>query len=86
MITSRRFSVSSIKIMAVGFAASSIFAMAIPAFAHAASYAFVNQSNDVSFVIASDPMSALANALNIAFHSGVMLLTNQNSGIVGSSL
>lgn len=83
MTTSNRFSV---KLIAAGFVASSVFAMTLPALAHAATYAYVNQTGDVSTVTANDWMTAIATAFQIDVHSGVMLLTNQNGGIVGTTI
>jgi hypothetical protein len=46
----------------------------------------VNTSQEVSIVTADTWMAALTNALNIDEHSGVLLLTTQNSGIVGKKI
>lgn len=76
MTSSNRFSLASARLVLVaGLAVSGILVMALPA--HAATYAYVNTSGDVSMVNANDPVSAMATALNIAIHSGVMLLTAQ---------
>jgi hypothetical protein len=74
------------RLIAASIAVSSILAMTTPAFAHAATYAFVNTSQEVSIVTADTWMAALTNALNIDEHSGVLLLTTQNSGIVGKKI
>ena len=55
----------------------------IPAHAQAATYAFVNNSGEVSIVSADSPAQALATAFNISIHSGVMLLQSQLDAIVG---
>lgn len=64
-------------------AMSALFAVAVPHQAHAATYAFVNNSGEVSIVSANSPTEALANAFNISIHSGVMLLQSQLDAIVG---
>ncbi|MFM2330685.1 MAG: hypothetical protein RLZZ26_192 [Candidatus Parcubacteria bacterium] len=74
------------RLIAAAVTASSILAMTAPAFAHAATYAFVNSSQEVSTVTADNWMAALTNALNIDEHSGVLLLTAQNASIVGKSM
>lgn len=86
MITTNRFSIVSVKFIAASIAISAVFAMALPTMTHAATYAFVNTSGNIASVTANDWMSAIANALNIHVHSGVILLTSQNSGMVGTSL
>jgi len=58
----------------------------LPALAAAATYAYVNQSGEVSIVTANDPTTAIATAPNIDEHSGVMLLTNPSDGIVGDKV
>lgn len=60
-----------------------IMMTSIPAHAQAATYAFVNNSGEVSIVAASSPTEALATAFNISVHSGVMLLQSQLDAIVG---
>ncbi len=79
MTTSTR-STSSFFITAL--AAASMLAFALPAFAQAATYAFVNQSGEVNAVVANDWMTAIATAQNIHPRSGVLLLNDQNSGIL----
>ena len=64
-------------------AVSALFAVAVPSQAHAATYAFVNNSGEVSIVSANSPTEALANAFNISVHSGVMLLQSQLNALVG---
>lgn len=86
MNISNRFSIVSVRLIAGGIAASSMLAMALPGLAHAATYAYVNQSQEVSTVTADDWMSAIATAPNIDVHSGVLLLTSQNSNVVGTSI
>jgi hypothetical protein len=87
MINSNSFSVASKRLLIAGLVASSIFAMALPSFAHAATYAYVNQSGEVSTVTANDWQSAIANAFKIHINSGVMLLVSQlDFGLVGDSI
>ena len=62
---------------------AAVATMSLPVFAYAASYAYVDQLGEVKMVIADGSMVAIATAPNIDEHSGVMLLTGQNSGIVG---
>ncbi|MEK7602373.1 MAG: hypothetical protein AAB472_02715 [Patescibacteria group bacterium] len=84
MTTTTQFALTTTQIL-VGavLAISSILAFALPSQAHAATYAFVNTSGDVSIVSANDPVSAMATAFNIALHSGVMLLQSQTDAFVG---
>ena len=60
-----------------------LFVLAAPQPTHAATYAYVNQSGEVSMVIANDPMTAIATAVGRAVRSGVILLTGANGGLVG---
>ena len=60
-----------------------LFIVATPSTSHAATYAYVNQSGDVSMVIANDPMTAIATAIGRAARSGVILLTGSNDNLVG---
>ena len=86
MTTYNRFSGASARvIVAATLASSSLFAMALPSFAHASTYAFVSTSGEVNAVTADTWMLAIANAVNIAIHSGVMLLTSQNQNILDTS-
>ncbi len=59
--------------------------VAFPSFASAANYAYVNTSNNVSSVTANDWRTAISTAFNIHPRSGVLLLTTQNSNILGSN-
>lgn len=90
MINSNSFSVASKRLLIAGLVASSIFAMSLPSFVHAATsstYAYVNQSGEVSTVTANDWQSAIANAFKIHINSGVMLLVSQlDFGLVGDSI
>lgn len=53
--------------------------VAVPLVSHAATYAYVDRSGDVSYVEAGSPAEALAKATNMATHSGVMLMTNSSA-------
>jgi O-glycosyl hydrolase len=69
--------------------ALSVIALAfigVPTSAYAATYAFVNRSDEVSMVVSNSPTEAMAMGLNIAPTSGVMLLNATNSGIVGNQI
>ncbi len=59
---------------------------ALPSFAAAATYAYVNTAGEVRTVSADAPMTAIAIAPGIALHSGVLLLVNPSDGIVGDSV
>jgi hypothetical protein len=76
----------NVRLLAAGVAASGLLTMALPGLAHAAAYAYVNQNQEVSTVNADDWQTALLNAPNIDIHSGVLLLTTQNSTVVGASI
>ncbi len=87
MITSKHFSAASTRFLVAGLVASMVLVMALPSFAHAATYAYVNKSGEVSTVTANDWMTAIATAFNIATHSGVLLLDSQaDMDIVGDSV
>ncbi len=60
--------------------------MALPSFAAAATYAYVNTAGEVNAVTASDANTALMTAPNIATHSGVMLLGSQTDPIVNDGV
>ena len=85
MTTSHRFSSASARtIVADALVSSSVFAFALPSVTHAATYAFVNTSGEVNAVTADNWMLAIANAVNIGIHSGVLLITSQYQNIVGT--
>lgn len=72
-------------IVAVSFFA--LFAvLMLPAFASAASYAYVNTSGEVRTVEAASPATAINTAPGISLHSGVILLINLTDGIVGDNV
>jgi hypothetical protein len=74
-------------LLTAGVAVSGVLATALPSLAHAATYAFVNQSGYVSSVSADNWMAAISNATNIDIHSGVMLLNAQSDyNVVGNFL
>jgi len=84
MTSTKQFALSTSQVL-VGavLAISGVLAFGLPTQAHAATYAFVNTSGEVSIVSANDPVSAMATAFNIAVHSGVMLLQSQTDAFVG---
>lgn len=66
-----------------------LFALAlisIPTSSYAGTYAFVNTSDEVSMIVSNTSSEAIKNGLNIALHSGVMLLDSANIGIVGTKV
>ena len=87
MTTSNHFSVASKRLLIAGIVASSMFVMALPSLASAATYAYVNKSGEVSTVTADSATSALMTAPNMDIHSGVMLLISQlDFGLVGDTI
>ncbi len=86
MTTSHGFTASTRHLLAAALITASLLAMALPSLTHAATYAYVNQAGEVSTVTANDWMTAIATAVNIHIHSGVLLLTSQNDAIVGTSI
>jgi hypothetical protein len=87
MTTSLHFPIASMRLFIVaGIITSGVFALALPSFAHAATYAFVNTSGEVNAVVANDPTSALMTAFNISLHSGVLLLSNQTDSILNGGV
>ena len=57
---------------------------ALPAFASASTYAYVDQSGNVRSTESGTWQSAITTAPNIDQHSGVMLLTSLNGSIMGT--
>jgi hypothetical protein len=57
-----------------GLVLSAFVLLATPALSHAATYAYVNMSNDVATVEAADPNTAIRIAPGIHPRSGVLLL------------
>jgi len=87
LATAPRFSLVSVRqLFVIGLVASGLFVMALPTFAHAATYAYVDASMEIKAITANDWQTALATAPNIHIHSGVVLLVSQLSGMVGSSI
>ncbi|MES2225368.1 MAG: hypothetical protein V4480_00980 [Patescibacteria group bacterium] len=61
--------------------------VAVPAAAsHAATFAYVNTSGEVSSVEATTATTALSTAPNIAMHSGVMQLSDTNDSILNDNV
>jgi len=79
-------SVSVRQLFVTGLLASGLFIMALPTFAHAATYAYVDSAMEVKSVTAVDWQTALATAPNIHIHSGVVLLTSLLNPLVGSRI
>lgn len=73
-------------LLAAGIAGASLLAVALPSFAHAATYAYVNNASEVRTVVANDWQTAIATAFNISLHSGVLLLTSLNGNLVGNTV
>ncbi|OHA58096.1 MAG: hypothetical protein A2571_03590 [Candidatus Vogelbacteria bacterium RIFOXYD1_FULL_44_32] len=70
-----------------GLIAVAVVVPTVTSFAYAATYAYVNQSGEVSTVNADNGMTAIAIAPNIATHSGVILLNSQaDNEIVGDGV
>ena len=68
---------STLALRAAAFAALALFtigAMIAPAFASAATYAYVDTMGEVKSITANDWMTAIATAPGIHINSGVMLL------------
>lgn len=59
---------------------------ALPAASFAATYAFVNTDGEVRTMEASTATQALTTAPNLHVHSGVMLLDDDGSDIVGDKV
>jgi hypothetical protein len=60
--------------------------IALPSMSYAATYAYVNASGEVAAINADTAAQALATAPNMDIHSGVLLLTNPNDGIIGDTV
>lgn len=71
----------------IGVSLTLLALMSIPAYAGAASYAYVDASGDVRSVTAIDWMTAIRIAPNIHVHSGVLLLDSAaDFSIVGDNV
>lgn len=74
-------------LVAAGLVAGTALTLGFPGLTYAATYAYVNQSGNVSTVTASEPMAAIRTAPGISLHSGVLLLSSQaDNEIVGDSV
>lgn len=61
--------------------------LAVPLFASAATFAYVDQAGAVRMVVADAPLVAIATAPNIHVHSGVIqLMTQTDYNIVGGQV
>lgn len=84
-MTNSKQSILSAVALSVAFVA--IAFMALPAFASAASYAYVDVTGEVKSVTANDWMTAIATAPNIHMHSGVFILkTAADFAIIGEDI
>ena len=84
MKTNTSFTLTGVHMLVAALiAVAAVFAVSAPLQAHAATYAFVNTSGEVSIIAAESPEQALMSAFNISIHSGVMLLQSQFDAIVG---
>ena len=74
-------------LIALTLVAAYLFLALLPAFATAATYAYVNQSGEVRMVTADTPTIAIATAPNIHVHSGVLLLDSAaDNEVIGDSV
>lgn len=62
------------KLLTTGLIVATAAFIALPAFAFAATYAYVDNIGDVKTITADDWQTAIAIAPNIYIHSGVLLL------------
>lgn len=70
-----------------GALVATLAVVAIPAITSAATYAYVNQNDEVSVIVASTPTTAIVTAPQISLHSGVLLLVDQSGyDIVGDTV
>ena len=77
---------SARRLASAGIAAAAVASIALPSFAFAATYAYVNTAGEVNAVTAADANTALMTAPNISTHSGVMLLSDQSDPIVNDGV
>jgi hypothetical protein len=61
------------------FALSALLMFGLTTFTHAATYEYVNTSRSISVVTADSPSQAISKAVNIAPHSGVILVSGGNT-------
>lgn len=61
-------------------------AVALPGFASAATYAYVNTAGEVMTTEAATADAALMTAPNLHVHSGVMLVGTDDSNVIGSDV
>ncbi len=60
--------------------------IAAPAGAFAATYAYVNTAGEVMTMEASSAEQALTSAPNLHVHSGVMIISADDAGVVGDKV
>lgn len=61
-------------------------AVALPGFASAATYAYVNTAGEVMTMDAATAEAALTTAPNLHVHSGVMLVGSDDSDVIGDDV
>jgi hypothetical protein len=64
--------------LGTGVAIATLLIISAPLAAFAETYAFVDTNGDVKMVVANNPTTAIATAVNRTTHSGVILLSNPN--------
>ncbi len=81
-------SASSIFVFLVaGLIIAAVTVLAVPGFASAATFAYVNTAGEVQTVTANEPMTAINIAPNIAVHSGVLLLdSTEDNEVIGDNV
>lgn len=66
--------ISASSFVTTTFAIAALFAFALPSFAFAAEYAYVNHEGEVQTVTANNSAAALSTAPGLSLHSGVIIL------------
>lgn len=70
----------------VALIGTALAVLAVPAYASAAMYAYVNQSGEVNMVEASSANAAISSAPMIHPRSGVMQLSSSSDGILDDNV
>ncbi len=87
MTNSKQSTLTLITSVAFVLSLAVIALVSAPAFASAASYAYVDATGEVKSVTANDWMTAIATAPNIHIHSGVfLLLSAADFAVVGDDI
>jgi hypothetical protein len=85
--TTQSLRVFAFGIVGVGLIMGFLTILALPGFAYAATYAYVNQGGEVMTTIANTPADAIKNAPSIHVHSGVLLLDSAaDAAVVGDEV